>query len=110
MIVPGFYFCTISVLQIFLFGEMQGRRNCSRTVCLETRMFHQRDETEIIEGLGCVLRVLLRFIPRAHYRTHPDKTFQHSMSKINTIFHHLYTGKGNVHAVFRKIIRNKMTH
>ena len=52
MTVPVFYFCTISALQIFLFGETQGRRNCSRTVCLETRMLRQRDEAEIIKGFG----------------------------------------------------------
>lgn len=60
--VPVFYFYTISVLQIFLFGETLGRRNCIRTACLETRMLHQRGEAEIrVWGIVWAMLNLLIF-------------------------------------------------
>lgn len=52
MTVPVVYFCTISVLQIFLFGEMQGRRNRSRTGSLETRMLIKEIRLKFIAGFG----------------------------------------------------------
>lgn len=58
MTVPVVYFCTISVLQIFLFGEMQGRRNRSRTGSLETRMLIKEIRLKFIAGLGCPLGIV----------------------------------------------------
>lgn len=49
MIVPVSDFCTISVLPIFLFGEVRGRRNRNWIVRLETRILQQRDAAEQIE-------------------------------------------------------------
>lgn len=112
MTVPVFYFCTISVLQIFLFGETQGRRICSRTVRLETRMLHQRDEAEIIEGFGiysghCYVWFLQ--LTEATTTKHIKvKSFKIQLQKL-IIFFIMYTQKkGNIE--FRKVIENKMTH